>query len=44
MTIEVTQNEEISGKGRKGVVSTIRRKIANRGNAIIKERGRGGAV
>ena len=37
MAIEDLQNEEISGEGRKGMSSVIRRKRANRGSINIKE-------
>ena len=37
MAIEVLQNEEISGGGRKGVGSAIRRREANREDVHIKK-------
>ena len=37
MAIEVPQNEEISGGGRKGVGSAIRRGGANRGGVHINK-------
>ena len=45
MAIEVPQNKEISGGGKKEVGSAIRRRRANRGEGInIKKRERGGVV
>ena len=48
MTVEVPQNEEISGGGKngegKGVSSAIRRRRANRVGVHIKKRERGGVV
>ena len=44
MAIEVPQNEEISGGGRKGVRSSIRWRRANRRSVNIKERKRGEVV
>ena len=45
MAIEVPQNEEIPGGGRKGVSSAIRRGGANRGGGVhIKKRERRGVV
>ena len=48
MTIEVPQNEEVSGGGknggRKGVGSAIRRGGANRESVHLKKRERGGVV
>ena len=37
MAVEVPQNEEISGGGRKGVVYAIRRRKLNWGSISIKE-------
>ena len=48
MTVEVTQNKEISKGGkngeRKGVGSAIHRKRVNRGSINIKNREQGGVV
>ena len=37
MAVEVLQNAEISGGGRKGVGSAIRRRRANRGSINMKK-------
>ena len=42
IAIEISQNEEISGEGRKGIGSPIHRREANRGGVHIKKRERGG--
>ena len=38
MTVQVPQNEKISGGGRKGVSSVNRQRRANRGSINIKEK------